>query len=124
MRRRIRAVVMLEAMISVFLLFLAGMTMLGTLQTSDRAYTEATQARIALRLAREGLELVRAGTVVPTAGTQALTPVSVPVGRVSISFTQQIVGLLQGNVWLIRSQVLWSEGPRSHVVELKTYVSQ
>jgi Tfp pilus assembly protein PilV len=112
----------MEAMISLFLLFLTGFTVLGTLQTSDLGYSEAAQARIALRLAREGLELVRAGTTVPTSGTQTLTATTVPVGRSSITFTPQIVGVLTGNIWLIRSRVLWSEGTHSHTVELKTYV--
>ena len=108
---------------AIMLFFITAVTTLGILSNSDRAYSQATQTRVALRLAREGLETLRAGTIKPVAGVQTLTVVPLREGRTPINYTPAIECLQQGSVWLVRSRVTWSEGPRTHVVELKTYVS-
>ena len=119
-----KGALLMEAMIAIALLFLTVITVLYMMSTNDRAYAQAIQTRVALRLARESLESVRAGTIPPAPGVQKLTAVSLREGSVAMAFSPEIESLLQGKIWLVRSRVLWSEGPRNHVVELKTFVGQ
>lgn len=120
---RQRGYLLLDALVCIFLLFLASMTMFSLLSTSDQGYSQATQTRVALGLAREGLENVRSGNTAKTVGSQTLTPVSLGLAKSTMVFKPKIVITTVGPVLLVRSQVNWSEGARAHSLELKTYVA-
>lgn len=111
---------MLEAVIALFLLFISGFSLLGLLQSSDQAYTQAAQAHVALRLANEGLQLAQ---VEPRAGKLDLKPVDLRVGLHALSFTPEVQMTTEGDVLLVRSKVSWSDGRRKHSLELKSYVT-
>lgn len=118
--RRASGAILLEAVIALFLLFTAGISLLGLLQSSDQAYHQAAQAQLALRLAHEGLELAR---VQPQAGKLALKPVSLLSGQRALEYHPEVEMLTRDQVLLVISRVRWSDGRRSHQVELKTYVA-
>lgn len=120
---RQRGYLLLEAIVCIFLLFLASMTMFNLLSTSDQGYSQATQTRVALGLAREGLENVRSGSTPKTVGSQALPAVSLGLAKSSMVFQPKVVISVAGPVLLVRSQVIWSEGTRAHSLELKSYVA-
>ena len=120
---RKRGYLLLEAIVCIFLLFLASMTMFSLLSTSDQGYSQATQTRVALGLAREGLEKVRSGSTPKTVGSQNLAAVSLGLAKSTMVFTPKIVISAAGPVLLVRSQVIWSEGARTHSLELKSYVA-
>lgn len=122
MKKR-RGAFLMEAVVAFFLVFVAGISMFTTLHTSDRAYTQAIQIRVAARLAEEGLESVRAGNIKKTVGTQTLSALSLKVGRSGVSFRPEIVISISGSVLLVRSRVRWTEARRNHQVELKSYVA-
>ncbi|MBT9584051.1 hypothetical protein IV102_11990 [bacterium] len=118
-----RGFLMMEAVVGLFLIFLAAMVTLTSLHTSDRGYTQATQIRVGLRLAREGLEAVRAGTVNPTVGLQKLTPIQQRVGRSSLTYRPELEVKISANLLLVYSRVRWNDGKSNHVLELKTFVA-
>jgi len=111
---------LLEAVIAMFLLFISGISLLGLLQSSDQAYTQAAQAHVALRLANEGLELAR---MEPKAGKLDLKPVVLRVGASQLSFLPEVQMTTEGSVLLVRSKVSWSDGRRNHSLELKSYAT-
>ena len=114
---------MIEAVIGLFLIFLAAMVTLTSLHTSDRGYAQATQIRVGLRLAREGLEALRAGTLKPTVGLQNLTPIQQRVGRSGLTYRPELEVKVSTNLLLVYSRVRWHDGKTNHVLELKTFVA-
>lgn len=118
-----RGAFLMDAVVAFFLVFVAGISMFTTLASSDRAYSQAIQIRVAARLAEENLESVRAGTVSKAPGTHSLPSLSLKIGRSGVNFTPEIVVTTSGSVLLVRSRVRWSEGKRNHNVELKSFVA-
>lgn len=114
---------LMEAVVAFFLVFLAGLTMFTSLQASDKGYTQATQIRVAVRLAEEGLESVRAGNLTRTVGLQSLAGLQLRIGRSALLYTPEIEISASGTLLLVRSRVSWQESRRIHRVELKTYVA-
>lgn len=120
---RLKAFLLMEMVVAFGLLFISGISMFTTLASSDRGYSQAIQARLALRLAVQTMESVRAGNLKATLGTQTLEPVAEVVGQSATTFTPKLVVTSSGTMLLVRSQVSWSEARRNHLVELKTLVA-
>jgi type II secretory pathway pseudopilin PulG len=118
-----RGFLLMQMVVAFALLFISGISMFTTLASSDRGYTQAIQTRMALRLCNEALESLRAGTLKPTIGTQTLATISETAGRSSAVYTPRLVVSNSGSMLLVRSQVTWTEGKRTHRVELKTLVA-
>jgi len=121
--RRLKAFLLMEMVVALGLLFISGISMFTTLASSDRGYSQAIQARLALRLAVQTMESLRAGNLKATIGTQTLEALGEVVGKSSTTFTPKLVVTNNGTMLLVRSQVSWSEGRRTHLVELKTLVA-
>ena len=121
--RRLKAFLLMEMVVALGLLFISGISMFTTLASSDRGYSQAIQARLALRLAVQTMESLRAGNLKATIGTQTLEALGEVVGKSSTTFTPKLVVTKNGTMLLVRSQVSWSEGRRTHLVELKTLVA-
>jgi len=113
----------MQMVVAFGLLFITGVSMFTTLASSDRGYSQAIQTRTALRLCNETLESLRAGTLKPTIGTQTLATVTMVTGRSGEEYTPKLVVSSSGTMLLVRSQVSWTEGRRTHLVELKTFVA-
>lgn len=118
-----RGFLLMQMVVAFALLFISGMSMFTTLASSDRGYAQAIQTRVALRLCSENLESLRAGTLKPTLGTQSLATVSQTAGKSATIYTPRLVVSSSGTMLLVRSQVSWVEGRRTHLVELKTLVA-
>ena len=113
----------MEAVVAFFLIFVAGISMLTSLESSQRGYTQATQIRVAVRLAEQGLESVRAGNLKASPGIQKLSPLQLKMGSTATTYNPEIEVTSSGGLLLVRSRVLWQESRRAHQVELKTYVA-
>lgn len=114
---------LIEVVVAFALLFISGVSMFTTLSNSDLGYTQAIQTRVALRLCGENLESLRAGTLKATVGTQTLSTVTQTAGKSGTLYTPKLVVSTSGTLLLVRSQVSWTEGRRTHLVELKTLVA-
>lgn len=121
MRRR--GLLLSEMLVAFLLMFLAALSMMNLLSSSDTNYRQAAQSQIALRLARQGLENVRAKNLPRTAGTQTLTPLSEGSGRTNITFSPSIIVTAAGTMMQVRSRVTWIDQKRTHNVELVTLVA-
>ena len=121
--RRLKAFLLMQMVVAFGLLFISGISMFTTLASSDRGYSQAIQARMALRLAVQTMESLRAGNLKATIGTQTLEPLGEVVGKSATTFTPKLVVASSGTMLLVRSQVTWNEGRRTHLVELKTLVA-
>lgn len=118
-----RGFLLMQMVVAFALLFISGVSMFTTLASSDRGYMQAIQTRVALRLCNETLESLRAGNLKATVGTQTMATVSQTAGKSGTIYTPRLVVSTSGNMLLVRSQVTWSEGRRTHLVELKTLVA-
>jgi type II secretory pathway pseudopilin PulG len=114
---------MMEVVVAFALLFISGVSMFNTLAASDRGYAQAIQTRVAMRLCGETLEQLRAGTLKPTIGTQTLTSLTLTTGKSGETYVPKLVVSTSGTMLLVRSQVSWTEGRRTHQVEVKTLVA-